>query len=357
MGYGSLGRLTNAVNSNTAGPTLTMFYNGLGQRVLKSSRFYTNGVPMAVAPPSPSGATKTLQTGAVTQASGFWTTTMTDRFVYDDQGHLLGEYDSTSGYTQETIWFNGQPVAAVIGGVTYYVSADNLGSPRSLVRASDNVEVWRWDSDPFGNAIPQGQVTYNLRFPGQYADSETNLNYNGMRDYDPWAGRYIEADPIGLGGGLSRYAYVGGNPLSGIDQFGLRDITKWFRGTPGDAITYRASDGSSFAAPPSADWSAIYVTGQLNGLSGANSYIGRWGSFDFQRDGSTFIGAYSDASNYAVGVYMSGAGYSMTQTDIIAGTFALLAMSSNAGDPKQSQWWHNGWTAAETGLPNMCMKP
>jgi uncharacterized protein RhaS with RHS repeats len=46
------------------------------------------------------------------------------------------------------------------------------------------------------------------------------LNY--FRDYDPQTGRYIESVPIGLGGGsYSTYAYVGGNPLSRIDPFGL----------------------------------------------------------------------------------------------------------------------------------------
>jgi RHS repeat-associated protein len=37
---------------------------------------------------------------------------------------------------------------------------------------------------------------YNPRFPGQYYDAETGLNYNYHRDYDPAVGRYIESDPI-----------------------------------------------------------------------------------------------------------------------------------------------------------------
>jgi RHS repeat-associated protein len=53
------------------------------------------------------------------------------------------------------------------------------------------------------------------------ADQETGLFYNGMRDYNPRTGRYLEPDPIGLEGGLSRYAYVGGNPLTYVDPLGL----------------------------------------------------------------------------------------------------------------------------------------
>ena len=63
---------------------------------------------------------------------------------------------------------------------------------------------------------------YNLRLPGQYYDSETGLNYNYKRDYDPATGRYIESDPVGLAGGsFSTYAYVNANPIMAIDPEGL----------------------------------------------------------------------------------------------------------------------------------------
>jgi RHS repeat-associated protein len=63
-----------------------------------------------------------------------------------------------------------------------------------------------------------------MRFPGQVYDATTGNHYNYFRDYDPKLGRYMQADPIGLNGGLNRYRYVFGNPLSLIDPLGLNTL-------------------------------------------------------------------------------------------------------------------------------------
>ena len=60
--------------------------------------------------------------------------------------------------------------------------------------------------------------------PGQYFDKETNLHYNGARDYDPAIGRYIQSDPVGLLSGLNSYGYANQNPLSFTDPSGLFGI-------------------------------------------------------------------------------------------------------------------------------------
>lgn len=111
----------------------------------------------------------------------------------------------------------------------YYIVPDHLNTPRAIEDQSGNT-VWRWDQgEPFGvtqpNTDPDGDsVTFDfpLRFPGQYADRETNLNYNYFRDYDSGVGRYVQSDPIGLWGGVNTYFYVIGNPVLYSDVTGQK---------------------------------------------------------------------------------------------------------------------------------------
>lgn len=88
--------------------------------------------------------------------------------------------------------------------------------------------MWRWDqAEPFGNnpadENPSGLGAFDLplRLPGQRYDQETGLHYNYFRDYDSGLGRYVESDPIGLGGGLNTFAYTLGDPLTLVDPRGL----------------------------------------------------------------------------------------------------------------------------------------
>ena len=146
-------------------------------------------------------------------------------FVYGGAGELLGEYDALGNAIKETVWFNGAPVAVLVGADTYFVHTDQLGVPRAITDVGE--VIWSWDSDPFGasraNEDPDGDsaiFVYNLRFPGQYFDDETGFHYNHFRTYDPATGRYLESDPIGLAGGLNTYSYALGNPVSYVDPTG-----------------------------------------------------------------------------------------------------------------------------------------
>ncbi|GLQ96839.1 type IV secretion protein Rhs [Dyella mobilis] len=151
----------------------------------------------------------------------------TESYVYNEAGQLLAEYGATN---RDYLWMDGIPVANIDtanGSSTItYVTADQLGTPRAIADASGNT-VWQlpYQGNPWAEQQPTSNgYTYNLRFPGQYFDSETGLSYNVNRDYDSSTGRYIESDPTGLVGGINSYAAVSSSPLNRIDPDGLRDI-------------------------------------------------------------------------------------------------------------------------------------
>ena len=231
--YNNAGRLASAANSSG---TTTYTYNALGQRVRKVT---------------PSGTTY---------------------FVYDEVGHLIGEYDANVNLIEEVVWLGDTPVASIRpgqnGGVgIFYIHTDSLNAPTRLTRANDNTVVWRWDHDPYGNGAatqdPDGNgaiVVFNLRFPGQYYDSETGLNYNYQRDYDPSVGRYVESDPLGLlGGGYSTYSYAFGNPLSASDPTGKFGVVWAAIGFVGGAVAGYAVNG----------WVGAFVGGAVGVVVGA----------------------------------------------------------------------------------------
>ncbi len=111
------------------------------------------------------------------------------------------------------------------------VHPDHLNTPRQIYNDQQQL-AWRWDqAEPFGSSPPNenpsglGTCTFDLRFPGQVYDKETNLAYNYFRDFDPGLGRYVQSDPVGLAGGLNTYSYVANAPLGQSDPYGLEPIS------------------------------------------------------------------------------------------------------------------------------------
>jgi RHS repeat-associated protein len=232
---GSARQYDNAGNTTSADGK-TFVYNGRnrmsevrqGASVLARYAYNAIGERVCVA----------LQGGACPTASS--TGNNYRQYVYDDDGHLLGEYDSAGNLIAEHVWLGDTPVAvltpsstaATHGGqvagdvAVYFVHPDHLDTPRTIVNAG-NVAIWTWDSAPFGdtpanqNPGGQGVFAYNLRFPGQQYDAASGLHYNYFRDYEAGAGRYVESDPIGLDGGLGTYLYVENAPLDAFDPEGL----------------------------------------------------------------------------------------------------------------------------------------
>ncbi|NEQ05874.1 MAG: hypothetical protein F6K37_07915, partial [Moorea sp. SIO4E2] len=60
----------------------------------------------------------------------------------------------------------------------------------------------------------------HYRYSGKERDGSTGLYYYGARYYAPWLGRWMSCDPAGTVDGLNLYAFVGGNPITYIDEIG-----------------------------------------------------------------------------------------------------------------------------------------
>lgn len=146
-------------------------------------------------------------------------------FFYNESG-LVAEYSESGGLVKEyhfvpaSSWMT-DPIFQRDSGNIFFYQNDHLGSPKKLISSSGEV-VWRTKGLAFGEqAISVEFVDNNLRFPGQYFDSETGFYHNLHRDYDPNIGRYIQHDPIGLSGGVNSYIYALSNPVVFSDPIGL----------------------------------------------------------------------------------------------------------------------------------------
>jgi RHS repeat-associated protein len=141
---------------------------------------------------------------------------------------LLAEYDAAGSRVKRYAYLDGDyaPSQVQDPNGTYYVHLDHLQTPRFLTNLSAAI-VWRARREAFGTTLSESDadgdgiaVTFNVGFPGQYYDSEGELQYNYRRGYDPSTGRYIQSDPIGLDGGLNTYLYADGDPIQKVDPTG-----------------------------------------------------------------------------------------------------------------------------------------
>lgn len=119
-------------------------------------------------------------------------------------------------------------------------------------------------------------------FPGQYADQESGLHYNGARSYDPSTGRYLTGDPIGSDGGINNYSYAYQNPVMYYDPDGriplpvITGIIGGIAGGIGNAIGQVISNGGFNCF----NWKNVAVatgTGFVAGAAApfvATSYLG-----------------------------------------------------------------------------------
>lgn len=200
----------NTIGNSSAGETFGYAYNARNRLALVQRNQQTIAQYIYNA-----SGERIAKQNSLTQAPG-------ERFIYDEASKLLGEYQSSS---RDYIWLEDLPIAVVDSAnssAINYVHADGLASPRVVSDASGNT-IWQWQyrGNAFGEIQPGGSYLYNLRFPGQYYDSESGNIYNLNRYFDAATGRYIQSDPLGVAAGSSTYAYAGNDPRYYTDASGL----------------------------------------------------------------------------------------------------------------------------------------
>jgi len=156
--------------------------------------------------------------------------------------NALGQVVSELSGGQWTDYINsaeGDRIAVINAGGTYYVHADPLGTVRAITDSSGNnilncaqnpnyTQGSMLTYAPFGQEVSGcTQSLLNYKFTGQERDAESGWDYFQARSYASNLGRFLSPDPGGAGANSispqtwNRYGYVGNSPLIAVDLFGL----------------------------------------------------------------------------------------------------------------------------------------
>ena len=138
---------------------------------------------------------------------------------------------------------------------TRYPITDALGSVVALSDGSGVLQT-EYSFEPYGKATATGSTDNNAQtFTGR-EDDGTGLFYYRARYYMPGCGRFISEDPIGIASGQANwYEYVGGNPVSFLDPYGLKSCSGTARVLKGNANHIGQNGG--FGTPIEGDNFAI----------------------------------------------------------------------------------------------------
>ena len=156
--------------------------------------------------------------GRLHQVAGATTT----RFLYDGAdviaeynsgGTVLRRYVHGPGTDEPLVWYEGSGTAD-----RRYLIADERGSVIGVTNNSGTVtQVDRYDAYGVPDAANQGRFQYT----GQMWIAELGLYHYKARAYHPRFGRFLQTDPIGVGGGINLYAYGGNDAVNLVDPGGL----------------------------------------------------------------------------------------------------------------------------------------
>ena len=149
-----------------------------------------------------------------------------------------------------------------IGTLYRYQYSNHLGS--ACLELNETAAVISYEEyHPYGTTAYQltnkaiNIIAKRYRYTGMERDEESGLEYHSARYYLPWLGRWLSADPIGIGGGGNLYGYSECNCICFSDKLGLQ-----------------AQD-----------------SGLWNGFSKPGGYIENWSEFEFWENGKKYKGS------------------------------------------------------------------
>jgi RHS repeat-associated protein len=165
-----------------------------------------------------------------------WTSgtgTVTTRFQYDAKGNVWADTDTSNNVQVRYLYGDGvdqlfartEASGQANPGVAWYLT-DALGSVRDLMDSTGTLRD-HLDYDGFGNQT-ESNVSFGDRYKytGREYDSNTGLQYNRARYFDPKTGRWITNDPRGFGAGDTNLGrYVRNDPQNAIDPSGCDETS------------------------------------------------------------------------------------------------------------------------------------
>ncbi|WP_370380948.1 DUF6531 domain-containing protein [Catenulispora sp. GAS73] len=191
-------------------------YDALGRRVAKT-RLGVDGTPAEQLVFSWDGSDLAEQSGR--GADGAWTA-----LTWDFEPDTFAVAAQT-----RTTWVDGAS-AAEVDRAFHAIITDGIGTPTELLDADGRI-AWQRQSTLWGAptaatiSSSSANVDFPLRFPGQYHDPETGMEYSHFRYYDSGTGTFASPDPLGLAPAPNPHTYVR-NPLVLADPLGLMGAQK-----------------------------------------------------------------------------------------------------------------------------------
>jgi RHS repeat-associated protein len=148
-----------------------------------------------------------------------------EKYLWQGLTRLLAVYDGSDNLVMRFEYADSRiPVTMTSGGITYYLTYNQVGSLRMVADATSNV-IKRIDYDSFGNIINDTNPGFEIPFgfAGGLHDRDTGLVRFGFRDYEPEVARWTAKDPIGFDGDdTDLYGYCLNDPINLIDPGGLK---------------------------------------------------------------------------------------------------------------------------------------